>query len=144
MLVIYRTNPGFAGQVVSLDYQTPAVAMDRYLASEHGADLAYLEVDGRLLKRDLLADLLTAPGAVTVDHKAGALVHHGRTADLGYTPGAAETAERALREDATIQALLGMSDAELATWLSGKTTGELFRIVFRALRHLLRASRVVA
>ena len=43
MLIIYRTANG---EVISLDFETPAAAEDVYLAqSEHGSEMAYLEIE---------------------------------------------------------------------------------------------------
>lgn len=42
MLIIYRTGNG---EIISLDFETPAAAMAAYLAqAEHGAEMAYLEM----------------------------------------------------------------------------------------------------
>jgi len=55
MLIIYRTANG---EIVSLDFETPAAAMDIYLAqSEHGKLMAYLETE---LDAESLAGLVAS------------------------------------------------------------------------------------
>ena len=61
MIIMYRTNEGFEGNIVSLDFQTPAAAVEAWLAvgaENGGADLACLEIDQALLTTDVLADLV--------------------------------------------------------------------------------------
>ena len=55
MLIIYRTSNG---EIISLDFETPAAAMDAYLAqSEHGDEMAYLEMT---LGTEVLAALVAS------------------------------------------------------------------------------------
>jgi len=55
MLIIYRTSNG---EIISLDFETPAAAMDTYLSqSEHGDEMAYLEMT---LGTEVLAALVAS------------------------------------------------------------------------------------
>lgn len=79
MLIIYRTNVGFEGDIVSLDFETPAAAMDIYLAqSEQPTEISYIEIAEESLEPQDIADLiasvrgLTAPGRFYVADVDGA------------------------------------------------------------------------
>ncbi len=55
MLIIYRTTNG---EIISLDFEMPAAAMDTYLAqSDHGDEMAYLEMT---LGTEVLAALVAS------------------------------------------------------------------------------------
>jgi len=62
MLIVYRTNQGFAGDIVVLDPVTPAAAMDVYLAQPEAPEIAYLDIQGGALAAETLGALIASVG----------------------------------------------------------------------------------
>jgi hypothetical protein len=77
MLVVYRTNDEFAGDIVSLDTITPAAAMAAYLAAQDAPDIAYIEIGASALAEPVLGALVASvqgygtPGRFYVAEVAG-------------------------------------------------------------------------
>ena len=82
MLIIYRTNPGFEGQIQKLERDLRPVEMDAYLATPEGqkACLAYIDV-GDLSDADLV-NLASGKSECTVDTKTKILQKGGKAAEL--------------------------------------------------------------
>lgn len=145
MLVVYRTNKGFEGQIVSIDRTSTPAAMDVWLAMDpqRSADTAYLYLDERLLRYELLSDLIASPDAYSVNPVSRQVVRGGVAVDLGYIPGVADASLVAIRSDPEVRALMEMDDAAVLTWVEGKTSNELLATLYRTLRDVLRATAVV-
>ena len=65
MLVVYRTNEGHEGEIVSIDRDTPATAFQTYLDAnpETAADIAVLDIaEGDIAADDLAALVAQAGG----------------------------------------------------------------------------------
>ena len=62
MLIIYRTNVGFEGDIARVDMDTPAAVQQMWAASnpESAADLDFIEVDETALATGVLDDLLAS------------------------------------------------------------------------------------
>jgi hypothetical protein len=58
MLIIYRTNPGFKGDIVSLDYKSLKAEAAARLAQMDSNDLGCLEIDQATIDDADLADLV--------------------------------------------------------------------------------------
>lgn len=143
MLVVYRTNKGFKGRIVALDRSSSTAEMERWIAeSEEGRNVAYAEIDERLVSPALLADLAFRHEEYRVDPALG-LTLGGQRVALGYKPEMITTARGELREDGQLRTLLSMTDAELAVWLSGRSQAQNFALAFRLLRYILRAAALV-
>ena len=86
MLIIYRTNPGFEGQIQSIARDLRAVEMDAYLATPEGqkSDLAYIDV-GELSDEDLVS-LTTNQADYTVDIATKTLQKGGKAAEIVAEP----------------------------------------------------------
>lgn len=87
MLIIYRTNPGFEGQIATLDYQTSPESFELWLNGEktHGrAELAFLQLNEALMTPALLAALEADQNAYRVI--GGKLAKDGVPVPLGYDP----------------------------------------------------------
>jgi len=120
MLIVYRKNPGFEGQIVTLDRSTLAAEMDAYLAqSEHGADVGYIEVSERMLAPAVLIGLALQPGQYRV--VGGVLTKDGTPVVLGYNATAQGTALSELKGDVTIRKFFTLTDAQLWTYLGTVT-----------------------
>lgn len=142
MLIVYRTNADFAGQIVTLDGTTSAGAMDAYLASATPRpELAYLEVDERLLDADLLAALSVEKGAFLV--LDGVLTRGGVACELGYTPGVTQQAVAALYADSVVDMLFNASEADLRMWLATQSTADVFVMIRDVLRQMAAAAGLV-
>ena len=86
MLIIYRTNPGFDGQIQKIERDLRPAEMDAYLATPEGAksNLAYIDV-GDLADEDLVS-LTADQKAYTVDLGTKALQKGGKAADIARLP----------------------------------------------------------
>lgn len=79
MLIIYRTNAGYEGDIVSLDTVTPAAALASYLTQQDAPALAALEVAEATLSAETLGALFAsvggygAPGRFYVAEVAGVI-----------------------------------------------------------------------
>jgi hypothetical protein len=82
MLIIYRTNPGFEGQIQNIAQDLRPAEMDAYLATPQGqkSNLAYIDV-GELSDADLVS-LTANQKAYTVDPKTKTLQKAGKAAGL--------------------------------------------------------------
>jgi len=69
MLIIFRKNPGFEGQIVSVDKTTLAPEMDAYLAAnpDVAAEIGYLDIDEYLIGRENLQDFAANRERYSVD-----------------------------------------------------------------------------
>jgi len=63
MLILYRTNPGFEGEIVNLDTITPSVAFAAYLAQQDAPEIAALEIAEQNLTPEILGALVASVGS---------------------------------------------------------------------------------
>ena len=91
MLIVYRINRGFEGQIVVLDRVTTPAEMDLWIAKEAAlgrSDTAYVQVNEAEMDVDLLADLASDHSKYRIN--AGTLQNaKGDAVDLGYDPSTA-------------------------------------------------------
>ena len=138
MLIIYRTNAGFEGQLVSLDRAASVGAMVAYLANATPRpELAYLEIDERLLDAELLTALSVEQATFLVVD--GVLTRDGVPCELGYTPGITQAATAALYADPVVNQLFNASEADLRTWLALQSTADVFVLIRDVLRQMAAA-----
>ncbi len=143
MLIIYRTNAGFEGQIVTVDLTQPKAAFDAYVAqAAPPVYMAALELDEKLLPDALHVGLLVNRDAYRVVD--GGLQKDGAEVTLGYTPGDADVALANLRADAIIQSLLIATPSQLSTWIAGRTTAQALLVILQVLQYILRAARLMA
>mgnify|MGYP001428683572 CR=1 FL=1 len=120
MLIVYRTNPGFEGQIVTLDRTTLAAEMDAHIAqSEKGGDVAYIQVAEKMLDPAVLVGLTRNPELYRV--VGGVLTKGGQPVALGYSVAKQETALSELKNDLTIRKFFTLTDAQLRTYLGTMT-----------------------
>ena len=62
MLVVYRTNEPFQGEIVNLDMVTPALALVVYLAQQNAPEIVALVVAEQDLADDTLGALVASVG----------------------------------------------------------------------------------
>ena len=64
MIIVYRTNPGFEGEIVSVDRDTPSDAFQMYMDAnaEAAEGLAFIHVAEADIAADDLAALLAQAG----------------------------------------------------------------------------------
>jgi hypothetical protein len=86
MLIIYRTNPGFEGQIQNIAKDLRPAEMDAYLATPQGqkSSLAYIDV-GELSDADLVS-LTANQKAYTVDPKTKTIQKGGKPAEVVAQP----------------------------------------------------------
>lgn len=77
MLIIYRTNPGFEGQIQSVNKTMLAPEMDAYLAQTPDANIGYLDVDEYSVGRANLYDFAINRDKYSVDVAAKKLLKDG-------------------------------------------------------------------
>jgi hypothetical protein len=79
MLIIYRTNAGFEGQIQAVDYTTPGPVFDAALQREKNpvTDLAYIELDAGTVSGAAHLDLAANQSAYTVDPSGPSLLCNG-------------------------------------------------------------------
>jgi hypothetical protein len=101
MLIIYRTNPGFEGQIQNIARDLRPAEMDAYLATPEGqkSNLAYIDV-GDLADEDLVS-LTAHQKEYTVDPKTKMLQKAGRAAGI-VRPATMETRVKALEAKAAV------------------------------------------
>jgi hypothetical protein len=80
MLIIYRTNAGFEGQIQSIDYVTPGPVFDAEMqrAKNPVTDLAYIELDPLTVPAAAHTDLALNPSEYTVDPSGPSLLCSGQ------------------------------------------------------------------
>lgn len=140
MLIVYRTNEGFIGHIVSLNRQQSLVEFEAWRASTQPTpEMAAIVVDESLLRGELLANLVTNAAAYRVID--GALALDGVTVDLGYEPSAVGAIER-MRSDPNMVALFDMDEPALRAWMATQTQADINVLVWQALRELARAAKV--
>lgn len=140
MIVVYRTNEGFAGQIVTLDRQQSLTEFEAWRTSTTPTpEMAAIEIDEKLLRGEVLANLATNTAAYRVVD--GALTLDGAPVDLGYAPTAIGAVER-MRSDPNMVALFDMDEAALRTWMATQTQADINVLVWQALRELARAAKV--
>lgn len=120
MLIVYRTNPGFEGQIIALDKLSSPAEMDAHIAqSEKGGDTAYLEVAEKMLTPALLVALARHPEEYRV--VGNVLTKGGAAVTLGYNAAAQKAALAELKADVTIRKFFTLTDAQLRTLLGTMT-----------------------
>ena len=120
MLIIYRTNPGFEGQIQSTDRTTLPAEMDAHIAqSEKGHDSAYIQVAEKMLDPAVLVGLTRNPELYRV--VGGVLTRGGTPVALGYNAAVQTTALTELKSDVTIRKFFILTDAQLRTLLGTMT-----------------------
>lgn len=120
MLIIYRANAPFEGQIVTLDRTTLAAEMDAYIAqSEKGEGVAYIQVAEKMLDPAVLVGLTRNPGLYRV--VGGVLTKGGQPVALGYNATVQTTALTELKSDVTIRKFFTLTDAQLRTLLGTMT-----------------------
>jgi hypothetical protein len=140
MLIIYRTNAGFEGKIAYIDRQITMPEFNAWQALNNEA-LACIEVDEKLMDSAAVADIFINRDAYSV--AAGVPQKKGATLDLGYKPGDADKSLADLRGDAQVQALLSWTPAQAATWIAGKTTAQIFLMIFMTLQKIIKAARLM-
>jgi len=60
MLIVFRTNAGFEGEIAFIDRQSPAPAMDTWLTQNQDANLDYIEVSETDMAPDTFAALIAS------------------------------------------------------------------------------------
>lgn len=137
MIIWYRTNPNFEGNLANIArQQTPAEAQAWLDAQADDPGQAYITLDERLIDPALLADLTTNPGAYTVE--VGTLHKDGDPVDLGYTSDS-DAALAALRDNPQTAALLAMPEDQLRAWLGTQSTADVFVLLRDVLAGMARA-----
>lgn len=140
MLIVYRTNEGFIGHIVSLNRQQSLVEFEAWRTSTQPTpEMAAIVVDESLLRSELLADLATNAAAYRVID--GTLTLDDAPLDLGYEPSATGAVER-MRSDPNMVALFDMDEPALRTWMATQTQADINVLVWHALRELARAAKV--
>lgn len=140
MLIIYRTNEGFTGHIVSLDRQQSLVEFEAWrVASQPTPEMAAIAVDESLLRADLLGDLTVNVAAYRV--VGGTLTLDGEPVDLGYESSAIGAVER-MRADPNMVALFDMDETALRAWMETQAQADINVLVWQALRELARAAKV--
>jgi|WetSurMetagenome_2_1015567.scaffolds.fasta_scaffold01336_15 hypothetical protein len=101
MLIIYRTNPGFEGQIQTLDRHQLAIEFDVWLETATPApNLAYLDIDELQMGTDALRDLFAHPDQYRVDVERGVLVRGDALVD--YADLLSETSAKLQARDVEI------------------------------------------
>ena len=79
MLIVYRTNAGFEGQIQEVDYTTPGPIFDAGLQRPENpiVDLAYIELDPLTVPASAHLDLALNQELYTVDPSGPALLRNG-------------------------------------------------------------------
>ncbi|MBP8292326.1 MAG: hypothetical protein KAX65_06105 [Caldilineaceae bacterium] len=140
MLIVYRTNTDFAGQIITLDRQQSLTEFDAWrIATRPTPEMAAIEVDEKLLHGELLATL--AVDVATYRVVDGALTLDGVPVDLGYVPSTAGAAER-MRSDPVMVALFDMDENGVRTWMATQTQSDINVLVWHALREMARVTKV--
>ena len=140
MLIVYRTNEGFIGHIVSLNRQQSLVEFEAWRTSTQPTpEMAAIVVDESLMRAELLADLVFNATAYRVVN--GALTLDGAPVDLGYEPTAIGAVER-MRSDPNMVALFDMDEPALRAWMATQTQADINVLVWQALRELARAAKV--
>lgn len=140
MLIIYRTNEGFAGQILTLDRQQTLAEFDAWrTGAQPTPEMAAIAVDDVLLRSDLLVALSASAEAYRVVD--GALTMDGTPVDLGYEPSAIGAVER-MRSDPNMVALFDMDEPALRAWMATQAQADINVLVWQALRELARAAKV--
>lgn len=140
MLIVYRTNEGFTGHIVSLNRQQSLVEFEAWRTSTQPTpEMAAIVVDESLLRSELLADLATNAAAYRVID--GTLALDGAPVDLGYEPSAVGAVER-MRADPNMVALFDMDETALRAWMTTQTQADINVLVWSVLRELARAAKV--
>jgi hypothetical protein len=67
MLIVYRTNAGFEGQIQSVDKTLISPEMDAYLEQHPDANVAYLDIDEYSIGRAAVKDFALNRDLYTVD-----------------------------------------------------------------------------
>ena len=119
MLIVYRTNPGFAGNIVNVERSGLPKEKDRFLATKEGKDLSYIEINEKLADGEVVADLLSHNFRYTVDVNAKTLLRDGKDVDLGYDSDDAK-AKIAGFDDPVVKKFFEATEAELSAWATGK------------------------
>lgn len=141
MLIIYRTNKGFGGQIAALARQQSAAEFAAWSAANADVALAALEVDAESMDPALLADLALGPEGYRV--VAGELKRaDGTSADLGYSVDVKASLAQ-MRENSTLKALFEMTDAQALAWIRANGEEAALIQVLRILRSFARAIRAV-
>ena len=140
MIVVYRTNEKFVGQIITLDRQQSLTEFEAWrTAATPTPEMAAIEVDEKLLRGELLADLATNANAYRVVD--GALTLDSAPVDLGYESSAIGAVER-MRSDPNMVALFDMDEAALRAWMETQSQSDINVLVWTALRELARAAKV--
>lgn len=140
MLIIYRTNEGFGGQIASLDRVSTRAEFEAWQQA-NGEPLAYVELD-ELLAAPVALELLTRRELFSIAN--GRLQKNKSDVQLDYRPGDAEAAQNELRGDTQIKALLTMTPVQVGTWIDSKTTKQALLVILQLLQQILRAARLMA
>jgi hypothetical protein len=85
MLIIYRTNKDFEGQIITLDKLSSPGEVDKWLAGEVAkgkSESAYIEVNEAQMDQAVLADLAASKDKYRV--RAGKLERDAKPVALGY------------------------------------------------------------
>ena len=123
MLIVYRTNEGFTGHIVSLDRQQSLVEFEAWRTfTQPTPEMAAIVVDESLLRGGLLADLATSAAAYRVVD--GTLTLAGEPVDLGYESSAIGAVER-MRADPNMVALFDMDEAALRAWMETQAQADI-------------------
>lgn len=85
MLIIYRTNKDFEGQIITLDKLSSPGEVDKWLAGEAAkgkSEAAYIEVNEAQMDQAVLAELATDKSKYRV--RGGNLERDAKPVALGY------------------------------------------------------------
>lgn len=136
MLIVYRTNAGFEGRIASVDRATTSDAMNAFLATEGGRDLAYIEIREDLADPALVSALDQGDPAYTVDPMTRVLLKDGTPVALGYDPEALAALVASVDGNQEILGLLAATDEQIAAYAAGKTVPELMVMLAHILRRM--------
>ena len=135
MLIVYRTNEGFVGQIQSID-KTSTMAEFEASGIE---DLAAIEVDEQVMNQALLVALAAEPAEFSVANKA--LMRDGEPVDLGYSIDA-NAVRLSMRVDPVLLAFFDMTDEQAVAWLAANGAQTALLLIMRTLRDMARATRI--
>lgn len=142
MLIVYRTNAPFAGQIAFVHKGMAPKEIEKWAGTEQAKDLAFIEINEALADQQIIADLVNSDERYTVNPVTKVLLKSGSAAVLGYDAVDVSAKIAELDSDPLISQLWTATDAQMTTFAGTKTTAQLFVLTWKIIRRVAIAAGV--